>query len=137
MLSIAGMRKAVSREIYRQKRFGGTLTFAVIAIRTGGARGAGQDELLSSAARTIDGALRETDIPAYAGDGVFAILLVELKKKNAEDIINRLIAKIRKDAGPQLGGKAGIEYGFETWSGRGLTGIDAMNKVLKRFQKKL
>jgi len=137
MLSIAGMRKAVSREIYRQKRFGGTLTFAVISIKTGSAKGAGQDELLGSAARTIDGALRETDIPAYAGDGIFAILFVELKKKNAEDIIHRLIAKIRKDAGPQLGGKAGIEYGFETWSGRGLTGIDAMNKVLKRFQKKL
>ena len=137
MLSSAGMRKAASREIYRQKRFGGTLTFAAISIKTGNMRGTGQDELLRSAARTITASLRETDIPAYAGDGVFAILFVELHKKNSKDILDRLSVKIRKNAGPQLGGKAGIDIEFESWSNGRQADMDSLNKVLKKFNKKL
>jgi len=137
MLSAAGMKKAVLREIYRQKRFGGTLTFAAVSIKAGGMREAGQEELLRSAARTINSALRETDVPAYAGDGVFMILFVELKKKNAVDIVSRLAAGIRKAAGAQLGGRAVIEYGFESWSGHNYADIDAMSKVLTKFNKKL
>ena len=137
MLSIAGMRKAVLRELYRQKRFGGALTFAAISVKTGGMRRAGEDELLRSAAKTIVGALRETDVPAYAGDGVFAILLVELRKKDADDIVGRLIEKIREDAGPQLGAKAEIDYEFASWSGQGLADIEALNRVLRKFRKKM
>jgi len=137
MLSLTGMRKAVLKELYRQKRFGGTLTFAAISVKTGSVRGAGEDELLRSAARTIVGALRETDIPTYAGDGVFAMLLVELRKKNAEEIVGRLIEKIRKNAGPQLGGKARIEYDIMSWSGQGPADIDALNTVLRKFRKKM
>jgi len=137
MLSVSGMRKAVARELYRQKRFGGALTFAAISVRTGSERGAGQDELLRSAAKTITGALRETDIPAYVGDGVFAILFVELRKKYAVGILDRLTARIRKNAGVQLGGKAGIDYAFECWSGNKLPDMDALNTVLKKFRKKM
>jgi len=137
MLSLVGMQKAVSREIYRQQRFGGTLTFTVISIKAGGVRGVGQDQLLRSAAKTIAGALRETDIPAYADDGVFAILLVELRKKNADEIIKRLIEKIRRNAGLQLGTRADIEYSFGSWSGCGSADIDALNKILKKYHKKM
>ena len=137
MLSIAGMRKAVLKELYRQKRFGGTLTFAAISLKPGSYRSAGEDELLRSAARTIVGALRETDIPAYAGDGVFAVLLVELRKKNADDIIRRLIEKIRKNAGPQLGVKAEIDYEFASWSGNTYADIEVLNRVLRKFRKKM
>ena len=137
MLSLTGMRKALSREMYRQRRFGGTLTFAVLTITSDSDCGIGQEELLRSAARTIIGALRETDVPAYAGDGVFAILFVELKKKNVEEIIDRLVESIRKNAGPQLGKRAGIEYVFESWSGHNPADMEAMNKVLKKFLKKV
>ena len=137
MFSPVGMRKAVSREIYRQKRFGGTLTFAAISVKAGGVCEHGQDELLRSAAATINSALRETDIPAYIGDGVFAIMFVELRKKNAGDIIARLAEKIRKDAGPLFDGSANIEYAFESWSGNNSADMDALNKVLKKFHKKL
>jgi len=137
MLSLVGMHRAVSREIYRQQRFGGTLTLAVISIHAGGTRGIGQEQLLRSAAKTIAGALRETDIPAYADDGVFAILLVELRKKNADEIIKRLIEKIRRNAGLQLGSRADIEYTFGSWSGCGSADIDALNKILKKYHKKM
>lgn len=136
MLSIAGLRKAASREIYRQKRFGGALTFAAISLKAGGAREAGQEELLYSAARTISNALRETDVPAYAGGSVFAILFVELQKKNVEEIIARLVEKIRRNAGAQLGRQANIEYAFESWSGKCGADIDSLNKVLKKLDKR-
>jgi len=137
MLSLTGMRKAAKRELYRQKRFGGTLTFAAISIRTNGMRAGGQEQLLRSAAKTISEALRETDIPAYAGDGIFAVLLVELRKKNADEIISRLTDKIRRNAGPQLSVRAEIDYAFGSWSGSGSVDMDALNKILKNFNKKM
>lgn len=137
MLNTAGLRKAVSREIYRQNRFGGTLTFAVLSVKAGILKGDGHDELLRSAARTIVGALRETDIPAYTGDGVFAILFVELRKKNAAEIVERLILKIRKNAGSRLGALAEVEYDISSWTGSKSADMEALNKVLKRFHKKM
>jgi len=137
MLCLSGMRKAMSREMYRQKRFGGAMTFAAISIKAGGVKGAGQEELLRSAAKTICGALRETDISAYVGDGVFAMLLVELRKKNAEDIVSRLADKIRKNAGPLLGMKAEIKYTFESWSGSSHADVEAVNRILTKFHKKV
>ena len=137
MQSIAGMRKTISREIYRHRRYGGGLTFAVISIKACGAYVSGQEELLRSAARTICCALRETDVPAYAGDGVFAILFVELRKKNAEYIVSRLVEKIRKNAGPGLGALAEIKYEYETWSGHNFADFNSLNKVLEKFCKKM
>jgi len=137
MLSITGMRKAVSREIYRQKRFGGTLAFAAISVKAAGAGGDGNNELLLSAARSITGSLRETDIPAYAGDGIFTILFVELRKKNAREVLDRLCEKIRKNAGPQPGHKADIATELGIWPGRYPADIDALNAVLKKFRKKM
>ena len=141
MLNLTGMSKAASREIYRQKRFGGALTLAVISVKASGVqeagKEAGQEELLRSAAGTINSSLRETDTPAYAGDGVFVLLFVELSKKNAESIISRLASDIRNGAGQQLGGQAQIDYAFEAWSGGKVADMDALSKVLKKFGKKL
>jgi len=137
MLSLAGLHKAASREIYRQRRFGGAMTFAAISIRAGGPGSSGQEQLLRCAARTICGALRETDVSAYAGDGIFALLLVELRKKNAAGIIARLVGNIRKNAGQQLGTRAIIEYEFECFGNNNYKDINALNKVLKKFRKKM
>ena len=137
MLNIAGMRKPVTQELYRQRRYGGSLTFAVISIKHNGTNNAGHEDLLRSAAKTISGALRETDIAAYAGDGVFTVMFVELGKKNADIIINRLTESIRQKAGSQLGSQAEIEYDYGTWSGNSFADIDTLNGILEKFDKKI
>ena len=137
MLSLKGLRKAASRELYRQSRYGGNLTLAAVSVSASGARGQGQEHLQRTAAKTICSALRETDIPAYVGNGVFVLLLVELRKKNAEVILTRLMDKIRKGFGPQLGKNANIEFAFESWSGNETANQDAMNRILEKFGKKL
>ena len=137
MLNMAGMRKPVSQELYRQRRYGGSMTFAAISIKTDGSISTGHEELLRSAAKTITGVLRETDIPAYAGDGVFVIMFVELGKKNADNIIGRMVETIRKNAGSQLGSQAEIEYESGSWSGNSFADIDTLNGILEKFDKKI
>jgi curved DNA-binding protein CbpA len=137
MLNMDGMRKSASKELYRQRRYGGTMTFTALSVKQNDAKNAGQAELLRSAAKTICSLLRETDIPAYAGDGIFAILFIELGKKNAENIIERLVETIRKNAGPQLGEKAEIEYTYESWSGNSYADMENLNQILLKFNKKM
>jgi len=137
MLNIDGIRKPLSLELYRQRRYGGSMTFAVISIKNKGENNAGLEELLRSSAKTISAALRETDIPAYAGDGVFAIMFVELGKKNAENIITRLVENIKLNAGSQLGALAEIEYEYGSWSGSSYADLETLNGILKKFNKKV
>ena len=138
MLSLKGMLKAVKRELYRQGRHGGTMTFAALSVKNSAARFNKPDEhMLRTAAKTINAALRMTDVPAYAGDGVFAILFVELRKKNAEEILARLMEKISEALGPRLAGLADIDMEHESWSGKSSANMDALNGVLKRFRKKM
>ena len=137
MQNLAGLRKSAAKELYRQRRYGGTLTFAAISLKVGNERDAEHGELLRSAAKTIKAALRETDIPAYIGDGVFAVLFVELSNDNAENIVSGLVNNIRKGAGQSIGERADIKYAHETWSGSGYADTETFNKVLKKFRKKL
>ena len=137
MLSLAGLRRPLTREIYRQSRFGGELTFAAISVKPGRGGESAQEELLRSAAGTITASLRETDVPAYAGDGVFAILFVELNRKNVDEIMVRLTKKIRGHAGTGLGMTADIGYAFESWSDGGAAGMKTVNSILKKFNKKV
>jgi len=137
MLNLGGMRKPITKELYRQRRYGGSMTFAIISVNRNEVKKAGQEELLRSAAKTISDSLRETDIPAYAGDGVFAIMFVELGKRNAESIISRMVDNIRKNAGPQLGSQAEIEYIFDSWSGNSYPDMDNIKNILKKFEKNI
>ncbi|MCL2663564.1 MAG: J domain-containing protein [Oscillospiraceae bacterium] len=136
MFNIQGMRKPVTTELYRLRRYGGSMTFAAISI-TNDDKNAGYDEMLRSAAKTITGTLREIDISAYAGDGVFAILFVELGKKNAESIICRMIECIRNNAGLQLSEKVEIKYEYDSWTGNGYAELDNVNDILKKFNKNM
>jgi len=136
MFNMDGMRKPISTEMYRLRRYGGSMTFAAISITHDGV-GAGYEELLRSAAKTITGTLRETDVPAYAGDGVFAIMFVELGKKNAENIIDRMVESIRINAGSGLGTLANIRYQHESWSGNSYADMDNIKNILKKFNKNM
>jgi len=137
MQNLDGLRKSVLREMYRQRRYGGSMTLAAISIRHNDMKNAGQEELLRSAAKTINGMVRETDVAAYAEDGVFAIMFVELGRKNADNIIERLIETIRKNAGPQLGKNAEIAYEYDTWFGNSYANIETLNGILGRVRKKI
>ena len=137
MLNIDGMRKPVTKELYRQRRYGGSLTFAAISVKHNDEKHAGREELLRSAAKTISDSLRETDVPAYAGDGVFAIMFVELSKRNADSIISRMVENIRKNAGQPLGKQAVIKYEYDSWSGNGYPDIDNIKSILKKFGKNI
>jgi len=137
MYNLSGMRKAVSKELYRQRRYGCAMTFAAISITLPGDKNAGMVELLRSASKTINGTLREIDIPAYAGDGVFAIMYVELGRKNAQNIVSRLVEAIRKNAGGKLVENLKIEYNYESWSENKYADIESINNVLQKFNKKI
>ncbi|MCL2078498.1 MAG: DnaJ domain-containing protein [Oscillospiraceae bacterium] len=137
MLNIEGLKKAASKELYRHRRYGSSLTFAVIKIQKNDEKQGGESELLLCAAKTINGYLREIDIPAYAGDGVFAVLFAELGRKNAENVISRLIEGIKANAGQRLCENAQIDRHFESWSEKKHADIDALDEVLARFNKKL
>ena len=137
MLNLDGMHKAVSKELYRRSRYGGAITFAVLSIELVGGTSIGQEELLRSAAKTINNALREIDIPAYAGDGIFAIMFVELQRDNADATIARLIESIRKNAGSQLGSQAQINYTYEVWVEGNMVDIGNINNILQKFGKKV
>ena len=140
MLNMSGMRKSILKELYRQRRYSGSMTFAVISIKHNGSNGSNnvaQEELLRSAAKTINGTLRETDISAYTGDGIFAVMFVELGKKNAVNIIERLIDIIRKNAGSGIGESAEISYEFNSWSDSSFADMDTLNKILGKFGKNI
>jgi len=136
MFNLQGMRKPVTTELYRLRRYGGSMTFAAISI-TNDEKNAGYEEMLRSAAKTIAGTLREIDISAYAGDGVFVIMFVELGKKNAESIICRMIENIRNNAGLQLSDKILIKYEYDSWTGNGYAELDNVNDILKKFNKNI
>jgi len=136
MLNMDGMRKAVSKELYRQRRYGGSMTFAAISIKQNGEKNASREEMLRSAAKTISGVLRETDVPAYVGNGIFAVMFVELGRRNAENIIGRLVETIRKNAGLQLAVRTDIDYTYESWSGNSCADMDTLDGVLEKFDKK-
>jgi len=137
MLNLGGMRKVLSKELYRQRRYGCAMTFAAISIKLPGDKNSGIAELLRSASKTISGTLREVDIPAYAGDGVFAIMYVELGKRNAQNIIIRLIESIKKNVGGKLGENAIIDYNYDSWSENKYADIESINNVLHKFSKKI
>ena len=137
MLTMTGLRKAASKEIYRQRRYGSAITFAAIKIELSAEKSSGMSELLRSAAKTISGQLREIDISAYAGDGIFVIMFIELGKKNAQNIICRLIDAIKQNADPGLGKDAQIDYSYDSWSENRYADMEEINNVLQKFGKKM
>ena len=115
--SLAGLLKQASREIYRYKRYGQPITVARFALKVRGPAASAQlADAMELVADTMTSSLRETDIPAYIGDGVFVVLFVEMKKKYAADIIGRLADSIRHNL-KGIKQECGLDYSFTHYSG--------------------
>ena len=92
MLSLEGLVHEAAREIYRGRRYGQTMTVGLFSVAPQG-RAAPEDSLgdvVDMCARNLTGALRETDMAAYLGGGLFAVLFVEMKRRSAPAIVARL-----------------------------------------------
>ena len=99
MLNLRGLLSRASPELYRYKRYKQQMTLACFRVKPASATRSFDlsPEYVEVAARTIADSLRETDIPAYIGDGVFAVLFVELKKRHAEMITQRIVNRLKND----------------------------------------
>ena len=137
ILNLVGFRKAVDRELYRHERYGDELTFAVVSVRTDRRGVNAGEQLIRSAARTICSCLRQIDVPAYAGDGVFAVLFSRLTEEDAEAIISRIPDKIRQNAGPAIGPKAQIAFAHKSWHGEAQATVEEINEIFRAFGKEV
>jgi len=99
LLTREGLLFSSKAELYRAQRYKVQLTVAVLSLR--GARLL-QDKLsgpcLEAAAQALKKSLRLTDMPAYLGNGVFAVLFCELKKRHATLIVERALKKAEQAA---------------------------------------
>jgi len=99
VLNLRGLLSKASPELYRYKRYKQQMTLACFRVRPASTARSFDlsPEYVEVAARTIVNSLRETDIAAYLGNGIFAVLFVELKKRHAELITQRIVNKLKSD----------------------------------------
>ena len=104
MLNLRGLLSAASPELYRYKRYKQQMTVACFRVKPASASRSFDlsPEYVEVAARTITESLRETDIAAYLGNGVFAVLFVELKKRHADLITQRIVNRLKSDVHKSL-----------------------------------
>ncbi|MDR1117341.1 MAG: DnaJ domain-containing protein [Oscillospiraceae bacterium] len=131
MFSLTGLLKNAERELYRCKRYNQSLVIALFRVEP--ALGFYSEEamvdILESAAGSITSSLRETDIPAYLGKGRFAVLYIELKKRHAGVITDRLCGKIARDASLRNKTNIRVTCDFAPYSGGELKPyIDKLSK---------
>lgn len=96
MLSREGLVKEAERELYRCKRYGQSMTVALFSVKPAGRKTTEEalGDIVECCAGVLAQSLRETDIPAYIGNGVFAVLFVEMKKRSAAAIVRRMAEKL-------------------------------------------
>ncbi len=118
MLSREGLLKEGERELYRCKRYSQELTIAVVRMAQVGTAGV-TDESLSDivecCALTLYKTLRETDVPAYLGNGVFAVLFIELKKKHARAVVARTVDRMSQGVLQGTGMIMSPRFSFEQY----------------------
>ncbi len=125
MLNLRGLLSSASPELYRFKRYKQQMTVACFRIRpASGLHFAPlSPESVESAAKTIIESLRETDIPAYLGGGVFAVLFVELRRRHAELITQRIVNKLRGNVHKDIKMSVAAECRYAPYDGGNLADI--------------
>ena len=119
MLNLAGLLQESTHELYRFRRYKQPLTVACFRIRPVSASVSQEAhaQMLECASKTIIDALRETDLPAYLENGIFAVLFVELRKRHAALITQRVTNKLMNDIQRELRMRVYAECYFLTYEG--------------------
>jgi curved DNA-binding protein CbpA len=123
LLSRAGWLAAGQRELYRSQRYKRPLTVAVLRLQ---ADRLSRDKLsglcLEAAAQALEKSLRLTDISAHLGNGLFAVLFFELKKRQAPLIVERALKKAAQAACGSSKDGISPAFAFEPYDGGPLEG---------------
>ena len=122
MLNLRGFLSRSSPELYRHKRYKQQMTVACFRVRPASATRSFDisPEYVEVAAKTITDSLRETDIAAYLGNGIFVVLFVELKKRHADIITQRVVNKLKSDVHKNLRMSVYAECNFSFFDGGNL-----------------
>lgn len=111
-----GLIEHSKRELHRAQRYGSPLMVAVFRVQPSRPAALPLKELYMEAlAQTLKKALRLTDIPAYLGEGNFAVLFCELKRRHAGAVIERLMKKAEQAVTNQTKSVATAAYSFEPY----------------------
>ena len=119
MLNLRGLLNSASPELYRYKRYKQQMTVACFRVKPASTtrRFDPSPEYIEIAAKTLVDSLRETDIAAYLGNGIFAVLFVELKKRHAAMITQRIVSKLKIDIHKNLRMSISAECRHTTYDG--------------------
>ena len=120
MLSLSGLVKHAKRELYRSERYGQAITMVCIRIESPYNTEEAMADLLETAAQALSSGLRETDLIAYLGGGMFALLLIELKKRHASTIVARLMRRLQGEVTKIHGISIRARHGFAPYRGEPL-----------------
>lgn len=129
MLSRAGFIDSSAREIYRYKRYKQPITAALFSIKPAMDAAGEADSLtiLEWAAAALRMHLREIDLVAYLGDGVFAVLFVELKKRFCQAIVSRTADFIQSKLEERNVTKSAVRFCYDMYNGGSMD--DLLNKL--------
>lgn len=122
MLNLRGLLSRASPELYRYKRYKQQMTVACFRIKPASASLSFElsPEAIEVSAKIIIDSLRETDIPAYLGNGIFAVLFIELRKRHAEMITQRIVNKLKSDVHKNLRMSVFAECNLSVYGGGNL-----------------
>jgi hypothetical protein len=119
LLSLSGLSKEAERELYRYKRYHQPVLLAFYRIRPplGFSAERMAADVLESASKTIRAALRQTDLPAYIDQAVFAVVYAPLKKKYAKKVTRRMMERIKANAYLDLKLDIDVECAYIPYTG--------------------
>jgi GGDEF domain-containing protein len=122
LLTRAGLLWAAQPELYRAQRYKRPLTVALLRLRPARPQAKLSALCLEAAAQALQGSLRLTDIPAHLGNGLFAVLFFELKKRHATLIVKRALQKAGQGARAYSKEAISAACACELYSGGSLEG---------------
>ena len=119
ILSLRGFLKRADKELYRFKRYSQPMALACIKVKPSGGRMSEQAlaNINEAAAEIITKSVRDTDIAAYTGNGIFAILYVELKKRHASSVLRRLVSNVERGISSPAAPKINVSSSFLIYTG--------------------
>jgi len=117
LLTRAGLLEQSKNELYRAQRYGAPLMVAVFSITPQKKLSLLlEEQSLEALARMLKNTLRVTDVLAYLGRGVFAVLFYGLKKRHAVMVIERLLKKAEQTVSEHTKGGTYSSYCFEVYT---------------------